>query len=133
MKYAPLFETVISSVAQVENKILYIDHNPIITDVEQVKEHFNQMETHLGRQKHCILGDIRRVSKTTKKARDYFNSIQAQEMTIAAALLIDSGISRIIGNMVLTFTKLPFPSKLFTNQEKALDWLRDQKRMHQTS
>ena len=129
-KNIPPFETIVGHVTILEDKILYINHKPVVDSAEKVEQHINSMRAILGEGKFYILADIRKTVKTTKAARDTFKTDLVRSFAAGSAILVDSGISRILGNMVLTFTKLPFPSKLFTNQEKALSWLQEQKQIH---
>lgn len=62
-------------------------------------------------------------------AREFFASKEAQEGIKAAALLSGSKLTSYIGNFFLKITYKPrsVPAKLFTNKEKALQWLEQYK------
>lgn len=45
----------------------------------------------------------------------------------ASAVLVTSWPQKFIANLVIRFSNMPFPMKLFTNAAKALDWLKMQK------
>ena len=73
--------------------------------------------------KYPLLIDSRKIKSITKEARDHF-SIQNRETFITAfAVLIDSPLSRIIGNFFMGLNKPTIPAKLFTNENEAIDWL----------
>ena len=67
--------------------------------------------------------DMRGVKSASKEAREYMANEGAQLIT-AGALLIDSLLTRTIGNIFLTINKPPVPSKLFTEEQKAIEWLK---------
>lgn len=58
-----------------------------------------------------------------KDIRDYLASEEIVPICKASALLVGSGISKMVGNLFLTFSRPLFPTKIFTNEAKALEWL----------
>ena len=74
-----------------------------------------------GIQQLCLI-DMRTIRSTTKEAREYMAKEGAQ-LVKAGALLIGSALTRTIGNIFLTINKPPVPSKLFTNEKDAKEWL----------
>lgn len=71
------------------------------------------------------LVDIRSVKGSTQEIRDYLSSDPTiKKSTIALAFWIDSGISKTLGNTFLKFDTPPYPIKLFTDRDKAIDWLK---------
>jgi len=64
------------------------------------------------------------VVSMNKEARDYFsNKNGGMEGTIAAALLLKSVYSEFLGNFFLRITKPAMPTKVFSDEKKALEWL----------
>ena len=79
----------------------------------------------IGAGKRCpILVDLRRVKSIDRQAREYYGRGDQAEVVRAVALLIDSPLSRAIGNFILGINKPRIPVKLFTSEAEALDWLR---------
>lgn len=70
-----------------------------------------------------ILSNIRAVKSSTKSARDFLASEKGCTGVIAAAVLIDSPISSMIGNFFIRVSKPLRPTKIFTNEEEAKKWL----------
>src|ERR1035437_9832884 len=70
-----------------------------------------------------ILSNITVTKRSTKEARDYFASEKACEDVIAAAILIDSILTSMIGNWFLHYSTPLVPTKIFTDEEKAKQWL----------
>lgn len=74
--------------------------------------------------KYPLLIDSRNIKSITKEARDHF-SIKNRETSITSfAVLIDSPLSRIIGNFFMGLNKPSIPAKLFTNEKDAITWLK---------
>jgi len=58
-----------------------------------------------------------------KEVRDYSAEITANAYK-ALATLVESPMSRIAANLYIKFNKPPYPTRIFTNEAKAMDWLR---------
>ena len=65
--------------------------------------------------------DMRQIKSTTREAREYSTGAK---YTPAVALLIASPISRILGNFFINYSQPPYPTRLFTSEDEALDWLK---------
>ena len=50
--------------------------------------------------------------------------LAAFEGVTSAAILIDSALSRMIGNVFITFNKPMFPTRLFISETEAIEWLK---------
>lgn len=77
--------------------------------------------THGGRLP--VLVDLRAIRSQSAEARAVFAGPAATRVTIAVALLIDSPVSRVLGNFYLGFNKPQTPSRLFTSVSSAREWL----------
>jgi hypothetical protein len=62
------------------------------------------------------------VKSISKEARDYLAKDGAVGL-IAGALVLKSVYSTFLGNFFIKLTKPPFPSKMFTDINAALEWL----------
>lgn len=69
----------------------------------------------------CV--DMRDLKSMDKQARQYLASMGATLVT-AGALITPSAISRTMGNIFLKVDRPPVPTRLFTSEEKAVEWLR---------
>jgi len=74
-------------------------------------------------QKVLLLSDIRKAKSGSKEAKNYLGTEEAAEDVIANAILVNNYTSKMIGNIFLIFQKPAVPVRLFTSEEKALDWL----------
>ncbi|MCH2043519.1 MAG: hypothetical protein MK212_05215 [Saprospiraceae bacterium] len=71
-----------------------------------------------------FLADIRKTLTVSKEVRDMLgNHPLAVRVASKVAILINSSVTRILGNLFVRFSKPPYPSKLFTSEDKALEWL----------
>ncbi|AFC26360.1 STAS/SEC14 domain-containing protein [Saprospira grandis] len=71
--------------------------------------------------------DVSTIGGISADARKYFAKA-VNPRSRACALLVGSGISRILGNFLVGFNKPPIPTRLFSNKEKALQWLAEWQR-----
>jgi hypothetical protein len=74
--------------------------------------------------KRRLFVDIRAAMSTDVEGRRYYSRAELAEHFSAGAFIIESQLSRVIGSLFLGISKPPFPVMLFTEPEKALDWLR---------
>ena len=70
-----------------------------------------------------ILVDLAGTKSIHRDARNYFAGPETIEVECAAALLVGSPIARAIGNFFIGINKATVPSRLFTSEQEALDWL----------
>jgi hypothetical protein len=71
-----------------------------------------------------VLGDMRNVKSIPKESRDYLSGKEATKTASSLALLIESPISKIIGNFLMGLNKPSYPVKLFTAKNEAIQWLK---------
>lgn len=72
------------------------------------------------------LVDISGVVKVDRDARIFFaESPENRAITQRVAMLINSPLSRMIGNFFLGLNKPKAPTKLFTKESEALAWLQE--------
>ena len=69
--------------------------------------------------------DIREAKSVSREARMYYTGDENAKVLDAAAMLVDSPVSRIIGNFFIGLNKAPFPCKLFSSESAAIEWLRE--------
>jgi|SRR6218665_958225 len=74
-------------------------------------------------EKFPILIDSRGIKSISREARSFFTANGRETNTMAFAILIDSSVSKVVGNFFLGINKPAVPTKLFTNEKEALNWL----------
>ncbi len=72
-----------------------------------------------------LLCDLTNVMKMTRECRQHFASEEHAMVFTKCALLISSPIARIIGNFFLSANVPAKPTRLFTNKEEAINWLKN--------
>ncbi len=70
-----------------------------------------------------VLIDIRSIKNISKPARDFLASPAGCEGILAAAILIDSPLTSLIGNFFLNINKPLKPTRIFNNEPDAKKWL----------
>ena len=74
-------------------------------------------------QKMKILVDSRGLFNITKEARDYAAEDRHADLSIAMALVSDSLPTKLMMNFFIKFNRPKTPTKMFTDVDKALEWL----------
>jgi hypothetical protein len=74
--------------------------------------------------KRPLLLDMRPIKSQTREVRTYYASPEASGAYSAAAILVASPMSRMIGNMFIGIGKLPVPTRLFSTEDEAIEWLK---------
>ncbi len=67
--------------------------------------------------------NIKVVKHITKEARDYLASKEGCHKTASCAILINSNVTRVLANYFIMINKPLVPTKVFTNEEGAKQWL----------
>ena len=70
-----------------------------------------------------MLVNLKEIKSISKEARDHFSMQNRTPGVKAIGLLIKSPASTIIGNFFLGLNRSIVPVKLFTSEEKAVEWL----------
>lgn len=79
-------------------------------------------------EKYAALIDARTQVVVSREAREWGSSPESLKDTIAQAILVNSLANRLIGNFIIQFHKPMAPTKLFSDETAAIEWLREQKR-----
>lgn len=69
-----------------------------------------------------LLIDMKGIKSTTREAREYMASVGVT-LVKAGALITGSPFNRMLGNIFLTIDRPPVPTRLFTNEVAARQWL----------
>ena len=121
------FSTPIGDVT-LKDGIMYVYQYPVEATLEQAKEHIAMLREEL--KEHLPLPaliDIKDMKSTKKEVRDYLGGSDLIPIVKATALITGSGLSKIVGNLFLQFSKPNFPTKLFSDEAKAAEWLQQYK------
>lgn len=98
-------------------------------DLETIKAMTKAGDEWNGTELCANLIDIREVLFIDSKARAY-GAEQYRKHVAGQALLIGSKFSTYFANLFLKFSKPKVPTKLFTNEDEAIKWLKIQLQNH---
>ena len=116
-----------------ETGMLFLDDQGIVhvTSFQGVEETLDQAKASIAAIKAVsedklrpIVLDMRPIKGQKREVRDYYASPAASSAYAAAAILVGSPISRMIGNIFIGIGKLPVPTKLFSGEQEAIEWLK---------
>ncbi len=94
--------------------------------LEHAKDFFHTIELLTDKKAHASVIDITGISGLDKDAREYMvKTCNEWGTTAAVAFISNSVISRLIGNLFLTVSKLDYPVKIFKDSNDALAWAKD--------
>jgi hypothetical protein len=68
--------------------------------------------------------DIKNLKSFTLEARKYYAGEEAARAASASALVVGSHVSRVLGNFYLGISKPIFPTRIFSSEDEALEWLK---------
>lgn len=110
---------------ELRNGILFSEHiSRDIIDFGQAKKSFELRLKYIGRYPYPILSDATRSKGATPEARKYVLKADDELGTPAIALVVDTLVSRIFGNLVVNFVhNTNMEIRLFLDKEKAVRWL----------
>jgi len=72
--------------------------------------------------------DARAQIVVSKESREWGSTAEAQKNMQAKAIIVNSMANRIVGNFIIKFHKPIAKTRLFSDEETALAWFREQKR-----
>jgi hypothetical protein len=75
---------------------------------------------------YVVLVTSGEMSTVTKEARELIASEDYKQVTIAKALVISSLGHKIVGNFYLSINKPRIKTQLFSDREKAIEWLKNE-------
>ncbi len=77
----------------------------------------------LGRKMTRVLVDMREATRISRDARSYYAGERTASIQRATALLVGSPLSATIANFFMGINKPLSPTRVFTNEKEAIDWL----------
>lgn len=93
--------------------------------LDDAKENVRASLALSGGERHPLLVDIRQIKSQTRDARDYYTGPAGDRCYSAAAVLVESPLSRFFGNIIMSFNKsVAVESRLFSSESEALAWLK---------
>jgi hypothetical protein len=93
--------------------------------LEDAEEHIAAVEGLCAGRRLPLLTDIRAVRSTSREARLAYGGERSERLLCALAILVESPISRAIGNFFIGLNRPSLPTKIFTSEQAALGWLKE--------
>ena len=95
--------------------------------IAEAEEILNVVKKLTKGKKHPALVDISKIKSVDKETRDYVADSEFASVNLCVALIVNSPVSKIVGNFFMGLNKPMFPIKLFNSEDKALIWLNEYK------
>jgi hypothetical protein len=109
---------------EIKDDILYVVYLPgAVITIDIAKDIVKQRIEYTGGHPYMMLITGEGMRAMNKEARDYLSS-DGIVGVIAGALLVNSVYTEFFGNFFLRITQPEIPAKLFTDEKKALEWLK---------
>jgi hypothetical protein len=68
--------------------------------------------------------DIRGAKSITREAREFYTGEETTKLVSASAILVDSQVGRMIGNFFTAVNRPSYPTRVFSSEQKAIEWLK---------
>lgn len=128
------FENDIVKMELVDGVLISEHHSDKVITLEEAKVGIELRMKHIGDYPYPILSDARSGKGATREAQRYVLKIDDKIGTPAIAIVVDSLVSRVFGNIVLSFmNNTSIDIRLFLDRNKAMNWLKKyvEKQMHE--
>lgn len=123
-----MFDEVAVRVARLwlgDDGIVRIIHSPgtevSLTDARETMDAYLQLRGGVSRP---LLVDTQGMKSIDRGARSLYASEEAARVATAVGLIVDTPVSKVLGNFYIGLSKPHIPSRLFSGQDAALDWLK---------
>lgn len=93
--------------------------------IDEAKLSTSMVQQLIGHEPRPLLCDLTHVVKMTQDCRKHFAGKEHAQVFTRCALIINNPISKIIGNFFLGANKPLRPTRLFTNVEDGIQWLKE--------
>jgi len=109
--------------------IVYIEFFDLDVPMSNVQEHLTQIyDTFVKDDQivYCISVQKeggKSLQKMSTDARKYLASDAIKKVFKASAIIVNNPFTRLLGNLYMTAGRPPIPTKLFKNQDQAIEWL----------
>lgn len=112
--------------------VQWMDENGIICSIskkhppqslDETKKEIENWYKRWGNKRHCLLLDITNSSPSSKEVRDYAAD-ELPKMAKAIAMISNSALGRMVANLFFGLKPPPYPTKMFSNEQEAKEWLK---------
>ena len=111
----------------IEDEIVYVKCLAEHYTCKMIDEGIKERREITKDKSYVMFADIRNVKSITREARQRLSQEDAGTGTIAVAFLSNSKVHEVIYNFFNVIYKAPAPTKGFTDEKKAIEWLQKYK------
>ncbi len=120
----PLYEHPIATLWMIDG-IMYSNSKPGARTIAIMEDYISFIKKITGNKKVFILTDMSAATPMDKETRAY-SAIHLPELYSAMAIVSETPLGQLIGNIFIQLESQPYPLKIFTDQQEALTWLQQQ-------
>ena len=91
-----------------------------MADTQKAMEEFKKI---LNGRKICMLVDVTHTGQVSKEVREYV-AMELPKIVKAIAMVSDSPLGKMLANLFLTLKTQAYPTKVFSNELEAREWLK---------
>jgi len=95
-----------------------------ITTREEMMEEMNKLREIIGNKKVCMIAEVDPNAPPPKREDREYIAKELKSITKALAMITNSPMSRMIANLFFTFMPPTYPTKMFTNEKDAKEWIK---------
>ncbi len=118
-----IIETQFAILIQEVNFLKTIYKNNINISIENAIEIVNERLAITSNELHKVLVIIPKKIEMSKAARDYLSGPEGIKNLTATAIVVNSKYSNFITKLFVKLIPPPIPTKIFSTEAKALEWL----------
>jgi hypothetical protein len=74
--------------------------------------------------KRPLLVDTKNMKAFSREARKFYAGEEAAKVASAVAIIVGTPVSRVLGNFYLGLSNPHLPSRLFSSEDEAMEWLK---------
>ena len=108
---------------ELEPSVVLVDYGTAIVTAERVQDVLDKAEEAWGARRVVVLTRAASVVDLARVASVVEDEALAH-FTVASAIVSASKVGHLLANLFMKLQRSPYPQRYFTNEQKALDWLR---------
>jgi len=121
----PIATTSVSEITCLDCQTIFIKILPkSVLNLELSIEIISAVRNTTGGKAFFTIVDITEIKSIDFKSRKYFAGHETAKVIKAQALIVNSALSRMIGNVYMNYNKPVIPIKLFSSIDTAKKWLK---------
>lgn len=97
----------------------------VVVGLAEMQENLAAQKKVIGKGKGPVLVDMRAINNSTHEAREFGAGEEFNQVVTAVAIIENTRVGEILGNLFINFSNPLFPTNMFTSEEKAVEWLKE--------